>query len=530
VVVVDEELYRLLPSLIIATVDKFAQMPWNGCTQMLFGDVNGYCPRHGFRSPEIDDKDSHPKKGHLPACKTVPHGPLRPPDLIIQDELHLISGPLGSMVGLYETVIDELCTYKVAGKRVRPKVIASTATIRSADSQIRALFLRQVEIFPPPGTTNGDNFFSLRRSIDEKPGRLYLGVCAPGKRLKAVLIRVYVALLAASQLLYEKHGKAADPYMTVLGYFNSIRELGGMRRLVGDDIRTRLVGINRWGLAKRMISDTSIEEMTSRKSSTDIPQILDRLEIGFDPEDDRLREEFKNERKPFPKQRPYDVLLATNMISVGVDVKRIGLMVVGGQPKATSEYIQATSRVGRHSPGVVVTVYNWARPRDLSHYERFEHYHSTFYKQVESLSVTPFASRAQDRGLSGLLVALVRLASVEFNQNMGAGQVPASHQLVLRAIAAIGRRAAEVLADKNAGEAVEAQLRARFDHWTALANKAGGAPLGYKGKRDGTTVGLLESPSIDDWETFTCLMSLRDVEPTTGLVMVDDGLGGGGDT
>ncbi len=526
VVVVDEEIYRLLPALVIATVDKFAQMPWNGQTQMLFGRVNGYCPRHGFRSPEVDDKDSHNKRGKLPSVKTQPHGPLRPPDLIIQDELHLISGPLGSLVGLYETVVDELCCFEVDGKRVRPKLIASTATIRNAKSQVNSLFLRKVEIFPPPGTDAADNFFSIKRPTSELPGRLYLGVCAPGKRLKAVLIRVYVALLGASQLLYEKYGKAADPWMTLLGYFNSIRELGGMRRLLGDDVRTRLLGIDKWGLAKRRLFEDRTEELTSRKTSTAIPEILDRLEIAFDPEDDRKREELRKQGRGLGKPRPYDAVLATNMVSVGVDVKRLGLMVVGGQPKATSEYIQATSRVGRHFPGLVVTVYNWARPRDLSHYERFEHYHATFYQQVESLSVTPFAKRALDRGLSGLLVSLIRLAEFEYNENSDARKIREDSELVRRAISTIAARAAEVLYDKDAGEAVESELRRRLDYWLDLANGPNGPNLAYRARRDGTTIGLLDQPSKADWETFTCLNSLRDVEPTSGFILIDDGLGG----
>ena len=161
VVVVDEEIYRRLPTLLIATVDKFAQMPWKGEVQMLFGQVNGFCERHGFKSPEIEDSTFHPRsKAGLPSAKLQEHPPLRPPDLIIQDELHLISGPLGTLVGLYETAIDKLCTWEVNGKTVRPKVIASTATIKNADVQVHSLFLRTVNIFPPPGLDVRDNFFS----------------------------------------------------------------------------------------------------------------------------------------------------------------------------------------------------------------------------------------------------------------------------------------------------------------------------------------------------------------------------------
>jgi hypothetical protein len=372
VVVVDEEIYRRLPTLLIATVDKFAQMPWKGEVQMLFGQVNGICDRHGFKSPEIEDSTFHAKsKFGLPSAKLQEHPALRPPDLIIQDELHLISGPLGTLVGLYETAIDKLCTWEVNGKPVRPKLIASTATIKNADVQVRSLFLRTVNIFPPPGLDVRDNFFSVQREPTEQEfGRRYLGICAPGRRLKAALIRVYVAYLCSAQSLYEKYGKRVDPWMTLVGYFNSMRELGGMRRLVDDDVFSRCRKQDRRGLAKRFFNGDYLAELTSRMRSEDIPQILDRLEAGFDPElEGKRKEAFKTkDYKNIPK-KPLDVLLATNMISVGVDVKRLGLMVVAGQPKATAEYIQATSRVGRTFPGLVCTVFNWARPRDLSHYE-----------------------------------------------------------------------------------------------------------------------------------------------------------------
>ena len=251
VMVVDEEIYRRLPCLLITTVDKFAQMPWNGAVQMLFGQVNGLCERHGFRSPEIEDTDSHNRKGDLPAAKTISQNPVRPPDLIIQDELHLISGPLGTLVGLYETAVDHLCTWEVNGKMIRPKVVASTATIRRARDQVYGLFLRDLNIFPPTGLEIGDNFFSLQRKSTEKtPGRKYIGICAPGRRLKAALIRVYVAFLAAGQVLFDKYGLDADPWMTLVGYFNSLRELGGMKRLVDDDVRTRLRKMARPGLGE----------------------------------------------------------------------------------------------------------------------------------------------------------------------------------------------------------------------------------------------------------------------------------------
>ncbi len=534
VVVVDEEIYRLLPAMVIATVDKFAQMPWKGQVQMLFGQVDGRCERHGFRSPEIEDSDSHPaKKGGLPAAKTLPHPPLRPPDLIIQDELHLISGPLGSLVGLYETAVDKLCSWEVDGKVVRPKLIASTATIRRAGDQVHATFLRRVNVFPAHGLDVADSFFAREREPgEEQPGRLYLGICAPGRRLKVALIRVYVAFLSAAQQLYgkEEHGVAADPWMTLAGYFNSMRELGGMRRLVEDDVRTRLGKMEERGLSRRALY--VVDELTSRKGSTDIPDVLDLLEAKFDPHEDARRKELRKQgRTKDLARRPIDVLLATNMVSVGVDIQRLGLMVVAGQPKTTGEYIQATSRIGRQreAPGIVCTVYNWARPRDLSHYETFEHYHATFYKHVEALSVTPFSLGAISRGLTALLVSCIRLPGMEFNANDGASRIERGHPYVQAAMKMVVRRAAEV-GSVETGKLVRGELGERLDEWLAEAQRrTGGSVLHYDrersgGEKRGIDVPLLQRPGEDAWDDFTCLMSMRDVEPSVGLILDDGGL------
>jgi hypothetical protein len=518
IVVVDEEIYRRLPTLLIATVDKFAQMPWKGETQMLFGKVNGYCPRHGWRSPALEDTDSHPairnNAAKFPAVRTQPSNLLRPPDLIIQDELHLISGPLGTLVGLYETAVDRLCSWDYKGVRVRPKVIASTATIRQANKQVHNLFLREVQIFPPSGLDAGDNFFSRRRPASpENFGRLYLGICAPGTRMKTILIRVYVAYLAAAQKLFIENGKHADPWMTLIGYFNSMRELGGMRRVTDDAVRTRLRTMDDRGLAKRFIESDRIEELTSRKSAVDIPRILDRLETVFEPPE---------EGKKYRKAAPYEVVLATNMISVGVDVNRLGLMVVASQPKATSEYIQATSRVGRAFPGMVCTVYNWARPRDLSHFERFEHYHATFYKQVEALSVTPFSPRALDRGLSGVYVSLVRLLETEFNKNENAGKVSWPHDLISAVEKEISHRAGVVAVKGKTEDLVKTMLKDRRDEWLnrASATTEGGI-LTYNKYGTDRAVPLLKQPTEDAETKFFCLNSLRDVEPQIKLLLND---------
>jgi hypothetical protein len=267
--------------------------------------------------------------------------------------------------------------------------------------------------------------------------------------------------------------------------------------------------MERRGLAKRLLDPHGVQELTSRLSASDIPAMLDRLEIPFDPASTATAKA--------AKRTPVDVLLATNMISVGVDVSRLGLMLVDGQPKATAEYIQATSRVGRQHPGLVCTVYNWARPRDLSHYEQFRHYHATFYQHVEALSVTPFSPRALDRGLSALLTALIRLREPAYNPNGGAGKVDDTHTMVQQAVQQIVARA--TLAG---GQEIDTELQRRRAHWQQRIAASIGAKLGYKAQRDDVTVGLLRAPEGGTWDLFTCPNSLRDVEPTVNLVLYDD--------
>ena len=219
VTVVDEEIYHRPPTMMIATVDKFAMMSWRAQVGNLFGKVSEECERHGLLWPGHECGTGHHKKGSLPAAKVLPVRKIRPPDLIIQDEFHLISGPLGTMVGLYETAVDELSSWSINDKLIRPKIVASTATVRRADDQVRGVFMRKVSVFPPSGLDIEDNFFSVQRPISEEAGRRYLGICAPGSSRPAVLIRVYTAFLTASQSLFDRFGPVADPYMTLVGYF-----------------------------------------------------------------------------------------------------------------------------------------------------------------------------------------------------------------------------------------------------------------------------------------------------------------------
>jgi len=394
VLTVDEAIYRRLPAFLIATVDKFAGLPWLGEAGAFFGHVNR-ADEWGFYGANDARSDGQ---------RLWNGAVLDPPDLIVQDELHLISGPLGTVAGLYETALDQLATRTFAGKRLRPKIVASTATVRRADTQIKALFDRQAtQVFPAPGPDRRDSFFAITEPPEQSPARWYVGLAAQGKGPKLIFLRALTTLLAAGMAAQGEAGVAADPYMTAVCYFNALRELGGARRIVEDEVRTRLreYGSKRRRLDpadapfadRRLRAEDSIIELTSRVSTDQVAvakaaleQACDGVAIGV------------------------DVALATNMISVGLDITRLGLMLVQGQPKTAAEYIQATSRVGRDKdkPGLVLAVLNIHKPRDRLHYERFRQFHSCFYRAVEATSVTPWAARALDRALAAVVVSLAR--------------------------------------------------------------------------------------------------------------------------
>jgi superfamily II DNA helicase RecQ len=346
-----------------------------------------------------------------------------------------------------------------------------------------------------------------------------------------VLIRLYTALLTAAQSLFERFGPAADPWMTTVGYFNSLRELGGMRRLAEDDVQTRAYRVQmsrvaRPGLSQRSVKN--VDELTSRVSSKDIPKKLDQLEVSFQGEWDSAKRAYVVKWVKGESQG-IDVVLATNMLSVGVDVNRLGLMAVNGQPKSTAEYIQATSRVGRSFPGLVCTVLTWSRPRDLSHFETFEHYHGTFYKHVEAQSVTPFAPRALDRGLTGTMVSWLRLLNDEFNPNLGAERMnSATRPEVAQSKKLASDRGWQVSGQKAIQQLVEDMVQERCDDWIKEATR-GGRRLGYEAgkhrkKGDDDIAALLKKPGHQAWDQFTVPMSMREVEPGVRLIMMTDNL------
>ncbi|MET3225790.1 hypothetical protein ABIF35_006577 [Bradyrhizobium japonicum] len=481
VLTVDEQIYAEPPSLLIGTIDKFAQLPRRTDIRSLFGLGGGL-----------------------------------PPDLIIQDELHLISGPLGTIAGLYETAIDMICT---RGK-LRPKVIGSTATIGQAERQVRALFDRSVLQFPPPGFSADDSFFAVRD--DDGPDRLYVGISSAGRSPKFALQAVASALLEAASLLRARPDvspDSIDPFWTCVLYFNSLRELGGAHVLMQDDVPRQMQFLA--GRLAKQPRDLAYEpvELSSRVQSRDLPAILVELEqrLGGDPND------------PYAPE-PKDTVLASNMISVGVDIPRLGLMVVNGQPKSTAEYIQSSSRIGRNIEGLVVTLFQYGRPRDLSHFEHFCGYHSALYRNVEATSVTPWAPRARDKALHAVFATLVR--------HLLAGMEPDEAPVDFRAdmpgikdlVDAILERSRSSSNDIE-GQETEEQLDAILRQWALRAQdgRSAGTRLLYWerkapfGRSAPHLMFAAEEGNRNTALSWATPNSMREVEPSTAFVLQRNG-------
>lgn len=551
VLTVDDEIYRHPPTFLLATVDKFARLAREGEAASLFGYVSTRCPRHGYKHADTDESvcgaDKHnAAKGNgraYPATQVSPVDRLRPPDLIIQDELHLITGALGTAVGLFEGAIDVLSSWEFGAaaeaKTVKPLVIASTATVRKAAEQVQRLFARDVEVFPPQVLSVSDTFFSKEVPLDQEPGRRYVGVCLHGARLTLAEIRLSEILLLAGQRLLDAHGEAAEPYLTLVDYFSATRELAGMRRYLEDDVTTRVSNPDKISGYPRRRTPLRIGELTSRISSSEIGRTLTHLASTFDPALDSsagravIAAKLKAGEKLPNREMPFDVVLATSMLQVGVDVPRLGLMMIVGQPKNTAEYIQASSRVGRDAskPGLVVTLANRSRPRDMAHYEQFEHYHDTFYANVEALSVTPFSEAALERGLTGLIVSAARVldatsgtsVSLSSEVSTGAGRIairrPVVDDLVARLVARISQAG-----DDDAAKLTESKLVLRLDEWTERADAQSGA-LTYSRKTlpKQHVVPLLVSPEDTIGEEgdrlFQVGNSMREVQPEIDLLV-----------
>jgi Helicase conserved C-terminal domain len=417
ILVVDEDIYEQQPSLVIGTVDKFAMLAWRPEARFLFGlDANG-------------------------------RRALSPPNLIIQDELHLISGPLGSILGLYETLIDDLCTDH-RGPIARPKIVSSTATIRRSEQQIHDLYARiDAVLFPPRGLDASDSFFgryARDASGELSPGRLYVGIHGAGLgSVQTAQVRSFASLLQAPMPLEPQE---RDPWWTLVVFFNSLRELGTSLSLLQSDIPDYLKVLrNRLGVAPEQIRRLwNILELTGRLRNDEVPRAMDSLEIPTTG-----------------SGRPVDICLASNIVEVGVDIDRLSLICVVGQPKTTSQYIQVTGRIGRRwweRPGLVATIYSPSKPRDRSHFEKFRSYHERLYAQVEPTSVTPFSPPVLDRALHAVLIAYVRQLG---DKDLLPRPVP--EELIDAASELLEARVSVI--DTAERENLEAVFAKRYDQW-----------------------------------------------------------------
>lgn len=409
--VIDEDIYAHPPTMVIGTVDKFAMLPWRPEAGVLFG------------------------------IGAAAHSA---PDLVIQDELHLISGPLGSMVGFYETLIHELCTEG----GVPPKVVASTATICRSQEQCHDLYAcgpGNVHLFPPQCLTAGESFFA---TVDtSRPGRVYVGVLASALSSHvAAQVRIFGSLLQAAEIARAGGETEVDPYTTLVGYFGTLRELGHALAMARDSMAQHARVVARRRQMERCRHVDTVRELTSRVSGPEVTATMAALSI------------------PHGEEGAVDLCLATNMVSVGLDVPRLGLMAVVGQPKTTSEYIQATSRVGRRHPGLVVTIYSPGRPRDRSCYERFHGFHAALYRAVEPTGVTPFTRPVRDRALAAILVGFVRLLGAQHAQSPHPAPTPQEAEAWIRKVAA---RAAKV--DPGQADDAADEMARLLAHWTRVA-------------------------------------------------------------
>jgi hypothetical protein len=460
--VIDEDIYKVRPTLILGTVDKFAMLPWRPQARTIFG---------------LDSDGDR-------ICS--------PPGLIVQDEFHLISGPLGSMVGLYESVIEDLCTDHRPEASVRPKIIAATATTRRYSEQARSIYARStVKLFPPPGLSADDSYFAVWARDETgvlKPGRMYVGIFAPALgSVQSTQVRVGSSLLQAATKLEQGQ---RDPWWTNLWFFNSLRELGNTLSLFQSDVPDYLVGIRGRDNNEFIRYPSSVMELTSRRRNDEIPRAIEELEQVY-------------------PDGVVDVCLASSIIEVGVDIERLSLMTIVGQPKTTAQYIQVSGRVGRkwhERPGLVFTLYGAMKPRDRSHFERFRSYHEKLYAQVEPTSVTPFAKPVLDRALVGALVAHIRLNN---SSSLGPWPFPLSQ---FEEASAVVLKRAEFLGQEELSRVTSKikEITKLWQTWelnTWEANLRGGDPLNGLMRYAGTAEAV--GAKSRSWEVPT---SMRNVD------------------
>lgn len=505
---VDEQIYHRCPTVLVSTADKIARLAFEPRSGGILGNVDKYNSYYGYhRDGLLPPEETTTKKARENYNKNIT--PFLPPELILQDELHLMEGPLGSMFGLYEIVVESL----IENRGMKPKYIASTATIKEANSQVKRLFARKFMQFPPHGLEIDDSFFIRSRGLneswnEENAGRIYVGIYSPGLGPHTPIVRIWSSLL---NTCYENRNDRNTKYFwTLVGYFNSLRELGGTRGLYRADIVERIKNISSG--TPRHIDQNNVVELSSRVNSTDIPQILDELERGADNK---------------PEENP-DAIFTTSMFGTGVDIPHLSLMVVNGQPKTTTQYVQATGRVGRNHGGLVVTFLRAGRPRDLSHYEMFPAYHQRKHLEVEPSSVFPLAQGCLARASGPAMVSFLRnysLPSVKWYGKDGSVILDnGSRDDINSFINSISNRVRAIIKSEEKTRWVLDYFKSQADRWENIARKTMDAELKFFEYTFGApqkhvVLGDPHHKSADDLEVVyeNAPQSLREIEETTGF-------------
>ena len=389
----DEDIYNYPPTLLFGTVDKFASIA------------------HKVSTTKMGD-DSRRLFGKGKNLNVLP------PDLIIQDELHLLLGPLGSAVSLFECAIDQLCT---RDDGTRPKIISSTATTRNTDLQIRALYDRNLNIFPKNGIDYDDSFFAFYRRTENnnhfESKRKYIGIMPTGRtqmttqmRLSAILF-VHRALFEIGHQDEKDFEKVADNYYSIISYFNSLKEVGKTDALFYIEyvkyLRRLYKRVLRNGdlMECYYAGELTESEISGRLSASDVNKTFTEVATHWTLKN---RLPHKEGEKWVRAILPPDYILATNMISVGLDVSRFNTIIMNSMPRNIAEYIQASSRVARNVHGLVITSHNPFRSRDVSHFEKFREFHEKLYYYVEPISITPFSKKSVEKYFSLYMAALIR--------------------------------------------------------------------------------------------------------------------------
>ncbi|WP_404786905.1 helicase-related protein [Altericista sp. CCNU0014] len=388
--VIDNEVYRYLPCVVVGTIDKLASLGNQRKLSQVFGQVDGRCTLHHYYKGKCCQKDCSGGQLLRPGR---PQG-LSGPTLFVQDELHLLKEGLGTFDGHYETFTQQLQQeFDLSSPTL--KVIASSATIEAFKRQVKHLYGRdEARIFPGLGPNLQESFYAQTRDY---PSRLFVGILPHNKTIFNTILELiefyhrethYLKSLQTSEP--NPYGGRLNPgssewhhlmdfYITSLTYFLANRELDSIRVDLDGDVNPNL----------QPDLELEISQLTGGTSTDEVTRILEKLE------------------QTGTSNLTADTVLATSMISHGVDVDRFNGMIFYGMPRQNAEYIQASSRVGRSHVGIVFNCLHPARERDQSHYTYFVKFHEFLGQLVEPVAINRWAKFSVNRTLPGLFMGVL---------------------------------------------------------------------------------------------------------------------------